>query len=358
MNILLFTLEYPPFKGGIANYYENLVKHWPKSDNVFVLHNNENKLITNWLLVKWLPAVWHLFFAIKKNKINHVIVGQILPLGTAAWLISKITKINYSVILHGMDIAYSQRQERKRKLTNKILKSAQVIICVNSYTAEITKGILEQNQHNKIVVVNPGVNPNIKVDEIVAGKIKDRHNLGNKIILFSIGRLVKRKGFDNVIKAMPEVIKSSPNVYYFIAGDGPDKVYLHEMAKGIANIIFLGALSDEEKWAWLSLCDIFIMPARDIDGDFDGFGIVYLEANIFGKPVIAGDSGGIKDAVQSAYSGIMVDPENIDRITGAIIALAQDAKLKIKLGEQGRARAIKDFNWEKQIEKIYTLLHN
>jgi len=132
---------------------------------------------------------------------------------------------------------------------------------------------------------------------------------------------------------------------------------LKELARGINNVIFLGEVADKEKWAWLSLCDIFIMPARNIDGDFEGFGIVYLEANLAGKPVIAGDSGGTKDAVQGAYSGILVDPENISRIAGAVIGLAQDAKLIIKLGEQGRERAINEFNWEKQIDKIYNVIH-
>ncbi len=62
MKILLFTLEYPPFKGGIANYYGNIVKHWPKPNEIFVLDNNKNKLIKNWLYPKWLLA----FFQLKK----------------------------------------------------------------------------------------------------------------------------------------------------------------------------------------------------------------------------------------------------------------------------------------------------
>jgi len=236
------------------------------------------------------------------------------------------------------------------------IKNAENIICVSNYTAELTKNFLNEKLHSKIKIVNPGIASELKVDKQLVEEIKIKHNLTNKIVLFSVGRLVKRKGFDNVIKALPEILKSVPNLYYVIAGDGPDKIYLKELAKGIDNIIFLGLSTDKEKWAWLSLCDIFITPARNINGDFEGFGIVYLEANLAGKPVIAGDSGGIRDAVQGAYSGILVDPENVDRIAGAIIGLAQDAKLKIKLGEQGRDRAIKEFNWSKQVAKIFQCL--
>ncbi len=72
MKILLFTLEYPPFKGGIANYYGNLIKHWPEPDKIFILHNKGGRLIKNWLLPKWLPAIWQLKKNIKKNKINNI----------------------------------------------------------------------------------------------------------------------------------------------------------------------------------------------------------------------------------------------------------------------------------------------
>ena len=126
------------------------------------------------------------------------------------------------------------------------------------------------------------------------------------------------------IKAMKEAVKSTPNLYYFIAGDGPDKRYIKESAKGVKNIVYLGEITDEEKWAWLKVCDIFIMPSRDIDGDFEGFGIVYIEASLMGKPIVAGDTGGVRDAVLGARTGILVDPENENRIAGAITALAQD----------------------------------
>ena len=358
MNILLFTLEYPPFKGGVANYYGNLVGRWSADDHICVLRNNESQLIKEWMPIKWLPAVWQLYSMIRKEKIDHIIVGHILPLGTVAYFVSKITKTPYTVILHGMDITYAQKTPRKKKIAGKILEQAAAIICVNNYTAELTRQLVKIDQQHKVIVVHPGIDSQLAADKQLVAEMKIKHNLNNAIILFSVGRLVKRKGFDNVIKAMPEILKSVPNLYYIIGGDGPDKIYLKELAKGIDHILFLGSITDKEKWAWLSLCDILIMPARNIDGDFEGFGIVYLEANLAGKPVIAGDSGGVRDAVQGAYSGILIDPENIDRIAGAVIGLAQDAKLRIKLGEQGRSRALNEFNWEKQITKIYDIIHS
>jgi len=363
VKILLFTLEYPPFKGGVANYYGNVVKYWLEPDDIFVLNNNHNKLVKNWLWPKWLPAVRQLWQAVKKEKINYVLVGHVLPLGTIAWLLSYFLKFKYSVILHGMDFAYALHKARKKRTTKRILIKAQSIICANSYTAKLVENFLGKKQAGKVQVVNPGITPRkqkakSKKQEILINK----YNLQNKIILFSVGRLVKRKGFDMVIEAMMEVLKKVPDLVYLIAGAGPDEKSLKKKASSgtlaslPATIIFLGKITDEEKWAWLDLCDLFITVSRNIKGDFEGFGIVYLEANIAGKPVIAGDSGGVRDAVKDGVNGLLVNSEDAAEIAEAIIRLAKDRNLRKKLGEQGRERAIKEFNWEKQVGKIYSLI--
>ena len=358
MKTLLFTLEYPPFKGGIANYYGNLVKHWPKPDEIFVLDNNGNKLLSRWLRPRWLPALFRLYQEIKKKNIDHVIVGQILPLGTAIYFIAKFTKTPYTVFVHGMDIVYAQRTSRKRRLSLKILRQAKNIICASHYTAGLVKDFLGEDRSAKIQVVNPGVDADYPKNEDLIAAIKKKHRFFNKIVLYSVGRLVKRKGFDKIIEAMPEILKAVPNLYYFIAGDGPDKRYIYEKARGVNHVVFLGKPTDEEKWAWLLSCDIFATVARNIDGDFEGFGIVYLEAGLAGKPVIAGDSGGTRDAVKNSYSGILVNPEDTERLAGAIIRLAEDKNLRKQLGEQGRERAINEFSWGKQVSRIYHIINN
>ena len=158
MNTLLFTLEYPPFRGGVANYYGNLIKHWPRQNNIFVLDNNSSQLINNQLpFFKWLPAVGRLAKSIKKNKINHILVGHILPLGILAYFLSKLFKIKYSVVLHGMDFTCALRKPRKKILTKTILKKSQNIICANSYVAKLVKEFIDSDHKDKVRVVNPGI---------------------------------------------------------------------------------------------------------------------------------------------------------------------------------------------------------
>lgn len=353
-NTLVFTLEYPPFKGGIANYYENLVKHWPKSEgnDIFVLHNNDNKLINKKLpFLKWLPSISALKKEVINRQINHVIVGNILPLGTVAYYLSKKLNFKYSVIIHGTDIEYAKKSWRKKVLAKKILAKADKIICNSEFTSRLVKE-LDTNLEDKIIVVNPGV-----LRETC--NVERGTQIGEgKIVLFSISRLIKRKGIDSVIEIMPEILKKIPNLVYFIAGIGPDEEYIKKIAADCEQIKFLGRISDEEKWAWLKSSDIFVLPTRTEAGNLEGFGIVYLEANLAGKPVIAGNSGGVSDAVIDNVTGLMVDPDNNEEIKNAIIKLAKDKSLREKLGEQGRKRASEEFNWEKQIQKIYLSITN
>ncbi|MFA4941760.1 MAG: glycosyltransferase family 4 protein [Patescibacteria group bacterium] len=353
MKTLLLTLEYPPFKGGVANYYENLVKHWPQPDKIFVLKNDGNSLINNRIWPKWLPALFKLKEEIKEKKINNILVGQILPLGTVALLVSKFKKIEYSVIIHGLDFSLALRNARKRWLTKKILSGSKNIICGNSYTAELVKNFLGEDK--KIITVNPGVN-NIAANPETIKKIKEKYSLKDKSIILTIGRIIKRKGIDTTLKSLPEVFKKIPNLIYVIAGSGSEEENIKKIIADLnleKNVLTIKNITDEGKNAWYEICDIFIMPARNINGDYEGFGIVYLEANLAGKPVIAGKSGGVGDAVIDGKNGLLVDPKNYEEISTAIFDLIKNEDKRKKLGEWGRERAIKDFNWTKQIKKIY-----
>ena len=345
-NILLFTSEYPPDIGGVANYYGNLVKYHD---------NGKIKVLTGKKLLKphWFFSLWYLWRAVKKDKIKTVLVGQILPLGTVTWLLSRVLgiKFDYVVFLHGMDLTYALKMPRKKQLARKILTGAKKIIAANSYTAKLAWEIVDKN---KVEVVNPGINSEFRNQKSEIQKLKNKYNLENKLVLLQVGRLVKRKGVDKVLAALSQVWQEIPELVYVIIGNGPEIFDIKYSILNIENkdkIILIDKASDEETASFYDLCDIFIMPAREIDGDFEGFGIVYLEANAHGKPVIAGDSGGVRDAVIDGVNGLLVNPESTDEIANAIIKLSKDEGLRKKLGEQGRER-VKQFDWKNQADKV------
>lgn len=355
MKTLLFTLEYPPFNGGVANYYGNMAKYWPIDEKLLVLDNSKEELVNKNYCCAWFPAINALRRKIKQSKIDYVLVGQVLPLGTATFIASLFNNFKYAVFFHGMDLPLTLKNLHKKIITKLIIKRADKIICANSY---VEKKVLEfyKEATGKTGIFNPAIESvSLTISEKEKEELREKHGLKGKTILFSLGRLVKRKGFDKVIEALISFSREErKNLIYFIAGKGPEENNLLKMIplELARKINFLGAISETEKWKWLNLADIFIMPSRNIAGDFEGFGIVYLEAALCGKPVIAGDSGGIKDAVLSEKTGLLVDPENIEEIKNAIKKLVSDDKLRHDLGENGRLRAKNDFNWEKRAKEI------
>jgi len=116
----------------------------------------------------------------------------------------------------------------------------------------------------------------------------------------------------------------------------------------------VGRVSDKELREWYGVCDVFVMVSRDstIDGGAEGFGIVYLEANAYGKPVVGGRAGGAPDAIVDNVTGLLVNPEDEMDIAEGIVRLLTNSGLARKLGEQGRERILKELTWSTVGEKL------
>ncbi len=235
------------------------------------------------------------------------------------FLLKKFKKVPYGILVHGTEL--QEKQERssalgdlafaiKKLVRKELIKSADVIFANSNFT----KGLVEAKYgrfNKQIVVIHPPVqyiDKNIKIGE----KAKTYK-------LLSVGRLVERKGFQYVIDALRNLIVDIPELKYYIAGSGPYLDALKDRAdkNGVTDhVVFLGRVSEEEKDRLYRECDYFLMPSYMIKDteDFEGFGIVYIEANMYGKYVIATRSGGIPDAVCDGVTGSFVesqDPESI-----------------------------------------------
>jgi phosphatidyl-myo-inositol dimannoside synthase len=357
MKYLLYTLEYPPQIGGVADYYYNLVLSWPKESTILVNDISRKRKINKLRFFYWPKLVKKLIQEIKQEKINYVIIGHILPLGAIVYLASFFHNFSYAPCFHGLDYSCAKAKKYKKLLTYLILKKAKKIICANSLVAlSIEKDF--PGFKNKIIISNPGARVST-CDEKLVKQIKIKYNLVDKKIIFSLGRLIERKGFDNMIKALAILKKENFNLFnkivYLIAGNGPDLKRLKKIShdyKVSDKIIFLTEISQEKKFALYNLCQFFAMPARQIMHDYEGFGIVYLEANLFKKPVIAGNSGGVPDAVVDNLNGFLVDPNNINLIKASIEQLLINDNLAKKLGENGYFRAKNNFNWTSLAKKL------
>ncbi|HLD21412.1 MAG TPA: glycosyltransferase family 4 protein [Patescibacteria group bacterium] len=364
---LLITLEYPPQIGGVSQYYHHLIHELPK-DSVIVLHNQENKLLFNslWIWPRWLKGLWNSIQMVKQHRIEHILVGQILPIGTIAFIIYVLYGIPYTVMTHAMDITVPQqnvKMKRKQRLIKKILHYAHSITTVSRYT----RSQLEQLDvpRRKIFLVYPC--PHTVSSAHENSQNEENHSIDtlypaicNRRILLSVGRLVERKGMDMAIIAMSQIRKNYPTSLLVIVGEGSYRfvleriVHVYQLEK---NVLFVGAISDKELKQWYERSELFILPSRELKNkDVEGFGIVFLEANSFGKPVIGGKSGGIPDAVIDGKTGFLVDPNDDLMLIQAIRRLLDNPAYAKQLGEQGRARVAELFQWKKQSKLLEELL--
>ncbi len=387
---VLVTLEYFPQIGGVATYYKDIVEEFPANSIIVIAPEMPNteafdqaqsytiirsktlaQLKTNH---KKLPGIKkanslklqvkllkELEVILKNHDIKHILVGHVLPLGTIVQSLASKHKINFSVFTHGYDILLPQAYKAKKLLLIKILKSAEKIVCNSEFTKkEIVKLGIDSKKINVIYPAIEASSIGQEQLETIKSKLVETYNIKNKKILLSVGRIVERKGFDQVIRALPRILYNLPDTHYVIVGDGPFKTSLQKLIKqkkAENHVTFANTASGAELAAWYEIADVFTMPSRQIGPDVEGFGIVYLEANKAGKPVIGGNSGGVPEAILDEETGVIVHPTDTAALTAACIRLLSDSQYANRLGTQGMQRVIEVFskeNLHEKIKKVFT----
>jgi len=309
-----------------------------------------------------LPFLFHTWKIARREKIKQIIVAQILPGGLVAWLINCFLRVPYFVSMHGMDIAWTQRVKRKKIVGKIVLKNAKAIITNSKFTLGLVEAVTNKLPKIKKIIY-PCPNEGLLRKQQLPGLITDRLRLErfkNKKVLLTVARLVQRKGHDKVIETLNYLKNRYKDLIYLIVGRGEYEKELAALVEthGLQErVFFFDDVSDKELPLFYDVADIFIMPARQLqDGDVEGFGIVYLEANIFHKPVIGGRSGGVTDSVLDGETGFLVNPESIDDISEKIARLLDDRQFADLLGHQGAQRARDEFNWKAQAKNLESIL--
>ena len=170
--------------------------------------------------------------------------------------------------------------------------------------------------------------------------------------LLTVARLDLNKGHDYVLKALAILKEQGLAPNYTIVGQGPEEMRLRQMAQVLgleSQVEFTGFVPDNQLAAIYTSCDIFVMASREIPGRLDlveGFGISFLEASASGLPVVAGNSGGISDAVQNGKTGLLVNPDSPEDIAFAIKRLLTDEDFARQLGNEGRRWTETQMSWE------------
>lgn len=246
--------------------------------------------------------------------------------------------------------------DRLRKF---LLNEADHFFAVSNYTAGLLQG--HGVAGDRITVMPNATNP----DQFYPGdasEIRERLNLENKKTILTICRLVRRKGVDTVIRGFSKIVSSHPEAKLIIIGDGEDRQRLEALAGDLGvrqSVRFTGWIAHEgaEINQFYNLADIVVMTPRTDPIQVEGFGIIYLEANACGKPVIGSRSGGIPDAVVDGETGLLVDEDDPDQLAEAMAQLLDNPDFAERLGLQGRQRVVDDLNWDAIAKRIFNKIN-
>ena len=282
------------------------------------------------------------------EKPRAIVATKWFPEGLAATWTLRSLSLPVALIAHGREFRLHGGNPLKWLLQKYILRQVRIAFAVSNWTAgELARAGVRRD---RIHVVNNGIRSEVFEQPGDIERLRRELNLGAEPVLLTVGRLVARKGHADIIRLLPAVMRRVGPVTYVIAGSGPEEDSLRECADacGVAeHLRFAGAPSDDELPTYYHLCNVFVMPTRNVPGDpLEGFGIAYLEANAAGKPVIGTRCGGVADAIEDGVSGLLVEPGDDDALVDAVVKLLTDEELAARLGDGGRTRVRDHFTWD------------
>ena len=281
-----------------------------------------------------------------------------LPEGITAWLVARLTLRPVLIYAHGEELTTWGRGG-KYKAMRFALRHADCVIANSEFTRdELIK--MDVNPA-RITLIYPGVDvERFRPGLACADLCKSVGVAGDAKLILSVGRLSRRKGFDQVIHSLAALIRAGLNVQYALIGIGEDRDYLLKLAREndvAERVHLLGHVSADDLPRWYNACDVFAMPNREINGDTEGFGMVFIEAAACGKPVIAGRAGGTGAAVVDGDTGLRVNGDMVEDVTSGLQRILNDHGFAAHLGHAGLARVTREFSWEQVAKKTSQHMH-
>ncbi len=365
--ILLFSEIFPPTHGGSGRWFSEIYGRFPAENVAFLVgaydgsdafdsqspHRIHRYDLSNaeWGLrsrsgLKFYLRIWRkLRTIVKLEKIDQVHCGRILPEGVAALMLKITSRVPYSCYVHGEDVETALTSRELTWLTRQVMKHAEQIICNSENSFRILREKWNLSPE-RIVVLTPGVDVERFCPDPAAPKPP---GWDGKINILTVGRLQRRKGQDMMIRALPALAEEFPNINYAIIGGGQERPILERLAEDLgvtSHVQFLGEVGDTQMTACYRHCDLFALPNRRIVNDDEGFGMVLLEAQACGRPVLAGDSGGTRETLDDGVTGIMVDCTAEENIVRAITELLRNPEKLGVMGQAGRRHVENRFSWE------------
>ncbi|HET7296879.1 MAG TPA: glycosyltransferase family 4 protein [Gemmatimonadales bacterium] len=383
MTTLLLAHDFPPMGGGIARLHGELARHFPRGELIVSTPANRDAAEVDGTLgavidrlpigprvTKTLPGLllWSRRAAslARQHRARFVHCGNVKPAGyPARWVFERLG-VPYSLFLYGGDLLSEQHKIRlssfKRRTARAIFGGAAALVAISAWTRDLALTILGDlgldGHGRRVRVVHLGTDPDRFKPGVNPVELRARLDLPDRGTrwLLTVARLDRHKGVDTVIRALPSIVARFPDVHYAVAGSGAEREALEKLAhqSGIADHVrFLGGVTERDLPALYNLGSVYVGASRIANRiGVEGFGISLVEASACGLPVVAGNSGGIPDAVRDGETGLLVPPEDPAALSEAIMRLLADRDLAQRIGAAGRRAVETHYNWDRVVRDL------
>lgn len=285
-----------------------------------------------------LSALWHTLRMSLTWRPEVVLAGSGLT-GPIAWIAARLSGARAVAYLHGLDITVPHPVYRRLWLL--VLRRLDAIIANSHATQELAQQA--GMDPDRIHIVHPGVSIP-QSDPSARARFRAAHELGDRPVLLSVGRLTARKGLREFVRdALPLIVARRPDVTLVIVGEEPAHALYAESQSvesiqaaaddaGVgSNLRFLGTLFGEALTDAYAGADLHVFPVRHLPNDPEGFGMVAVEAAAHGLPTVAYATGGVVDAVAEGVSGRLIHPHDSTAFAGAAVELIEAPLAKSRM---------------------------
>jgi len=294
----------------------------------------------------------------RSNRARFIWCGDIHPSAYPAKWTRERVGTPFGVLLHGADLLVLQHQVHrsamKRRTARALLGAAAVLVANSEWTRGLAEVLLQELEldadDGKVRMVPLGTDPAFFRPGMPTDAVRERYGLHGGRWLLSVSHLAPHKGIDTVMHALALLDGKEADVRYAVAGEGEGRRDLEHLAEKLGlrdRVRLLGGVPDADLPALYNLADVYVGASRRTPLSVEGFGIALAEAASAARPVVAGRSGGIPEAVKDGETGLLVDPERPEAVADAVRRLLRDPKLARRLGAAGRREIERYYNWDR-----------
>jgi len=358
---LIVTRAFPPELGGMQSLMWGLTKEMSKNFmiKVFADYQKNHKefddkesfsieRVGGIKLLRKIRKAQLINEFLKESKVQGIIADH--------WKSLELIKSNKKkyCLIHGKEINHPKESSINTRLI-KVLNDTEKVIANSEYTKNlaIDKGV----DKNKVVVINPGVDPAEELNKKSLEKVERLLKIKTPRLI-TVSRFDKRKNHEKVIMALRNLKQQYPDIIYICVGYGDEENNLKKLVQELdlsSQVMFFKDISDDLKNSLLAKSDIFVMPSIIHKTSVEGFGIAYVEAAQYGVPSLGGEDGGASDAIDHNKTGLICDGNNLDDIYSSLNSMIENKKY-LELGKNAKDYVSK-FQWEKIIEKYKKILN-